>query len=64
MIAEVVPPARELATKSDIAGVNERIARVEAKVDSMARLQQWMVAFFVPVWAGTFGTLIAVVLKT
>lgn len=53
MIAEVVPPARDLATKADL---RDGLA-------ALSRRQQWMLGFFVPVWVATFGTLIAVVLK-
>lgn len=63
MIAEVVPPSRELATKTDIANVLTELAVLRGEVKSIARLQQWMLGFFVPLWVGTFGTVVAVVLK-
>ncbi len=67
MIAEAYHPARELATRTDLAklelATRTDLAKLEGKIDSIARLQQWMIAFFIPVWAGTFGTLVAVVLK-
>jgi hypothetical protein len=50
MIAEVVPPAQNLATKEDIAVLK-------------GDLLKWMIALFVPVWIGTYGTIIAIVLK-
>ena len=57
MIAEVVPSAGELATKGDIAGLAQRIDQLEA------RMFRWTLTFFVPLWAGVFGALIALVVK-
>ena len=44
MIAEVVPPARELATKSDIANVLSEMHAMEA------RMAHKMLAYFIPLW--------------
>lgn len=78
MIAEVVPPARDLATKADLSELRaemhagfadlrgqiaDGLAGLRGDLAAVSRLQQWMLGFFVPVWVGTFGTLIAVVLK-
>lgn len=74
MIAEAFHPSRELATRSDLAelrvattrdigDVLKEIAYLRGEIKAVARLQQWMLAAFVPLWVGTFGTIIAVVLK-
>ena len=93
MIADVVPPAKELATKLDISGVREEIAGVRAELAAVGgalateiagvrgalgteiagvrgeihaasvRNLRWMIAMFVPVWAGSWGTVVAVLLK-
>lgn len=79
MIAEAFHPASELATRSDLVEVRaalkqeiaevrtemrEGFAELRAQIQSLARMQQRMWGFFVPMWVGTFGTLIAVVLKS
>jgi hypothetical protein len=64
LIAGVVAPTHELATKLDIAGVNEKIAELRVEIQKVsASTMGWMLAFFIPVWAGTWATVIAVVLK-
>lgn len=57
MIAEVVPPAVDVATKSDIESL-----RGEIHAES-SRTIKWMLGFFIPVWAGTWATVIAVIVK-
>jgi hypothetical protein len=49
MIAEVVPPAAHLATKEDIQALRADIFR-------------WGLLFFVPLWAGVWGTLVVLVI--
>ncbi|MEX2393357.1 MAG: hypothetical protein WD826_02640 [Actinomycetota bacterium] len=90
MMAEVIPPAANLATKDDlrgeIAAVRSEIAdlRSELKLEiaglrgemregfamlrgeiakSQASNLRWMLTMFVPVWAGTWATVAAVILK-
>ncbi len=57
LIAEVVPAAEQLATKQDIAELHTAIQR------SSKETMRWMLTFFVPVWLGTWGTILAIVLK-
>lgn len=85
MIAEAFHPARDHATRLDLAdlraatqadiadfrgemhaefaSVRHEISDLGGEIKAVARLQQWMLGFFVPLWVGTFGTIIAVVLK-
>ncbi len=71
MIASVVPAGENVATKLDIAAVKLDIAAVENRIAevrteihaSSSRTIRWMLAFFIPVWAGTWGTVVAVLLK-
>jgi allophanate hydrolase subunit 1 len=71
MIAEVVPAAEDLSTKLDIAAVHIDIARLEKLIAetrgeihaSTNRTIRWMLTFFIPVWAGTWATVVAVLLK-
>lgn len=71
MIADVVPPAGDLATKADIAEVRLEIAGVRVEVAGLRadmaaqweRAHRWLLGLFVPLWAGTFATLVALVLK-
>ena len=63
MIAEVVPPTQDLATKLDIAGLNARFAEVDARIHTEAtRTIKWIVGVFVPVWGATWGGIVALVL--
>lgn len=50
MIAEVVPRAKDLATKADIQRLETRLLR-------------WTLAFFAPLWIAVLATLVALVLK-
>lgn len=75
MIAESVPPSRELTTVNDltrldgslrgeIAVVLREVVALRGEIHAeSARMMRWMLAFFVPVWAGTWGTVVAVILK-
>jgi len=61
LIAEVVPPAEELATKADL---REGLATVRAEMHALNTSNvRWMLTFFIPVWAGTWATFIAILLK-
>jgi len=101
MIAEVVPPTRDLATKSDIEATRgdieatrrdiesakgdierlrgdtrEGYAKLEGKIHAESnrleglihaestRTIKWFLGVFVPVWAGTWGSVIAVLLRS
>ena len=83
MIAEVVPPTRDLATKSDIEATRRDIesakgdierlrgdtregyAKLEGKIHAEStRTIKWFLGVFVPVWAGTWGSVIAVLLRS
>ncbi len=44
MIAEIVPPARNLATQQDIARLEKQIA------DLRAEFSNKMLAYFIPLW--------------
>lgn len=57
VVASALPPAGDLATKADLTGA---IAGVKAE---SARTLRWVFTLFVPVWAGTSGTLVAVLLR-
>lgn len=61
MIAEVVPKAEELATKTDLALLRTDIAEFKAYIDS--RLLRYTLAFFVPMWATTAGLFAALIAK-
>lgn len=75
MIAEVVPPTGDLATKRDLdagfarvdAGfgrVWEEFAKVRGEIHAeTARSLRWTIGLFVPMWAGMWATVIAVQLK-
>jgi hypothetical protein len=75
MIAEVVPPTRELATKADVAETNTRIdalrgemregfAQIRVEIhESQNSTLKWFLGFSVPLWLGTWGTMAAVLLK-
>ncbi|MGH2758846.1 MAG: hypothetical protein ACRDKJ_04700 [Actinomycetota bacterium] len=43
--------------------VRESFAAVRGEIKSVARVQNWMLGLIVPLFAGTWGTVIAVVLK-
>lgn len=61
MIAEVVPEARNLATKEDLERVEHRLER---RIDQLeSRMFRWTLTFFVPLWVAMLGTLLALVLN-
>jgi hypothetical protein len=72
MIAEIFPPASDLATKSDVreaflslhGEMREGFAtlRGEMQAESKTNLR-WIIGLFVPVWVATWGTMIAVLFK-
>ena len=87
MIADVIPPSRNLATKLDleqargelraeIAGVRTEVAELRGEMrEGFAMLRgeikassrdtmRWMLAFFIPVWAGTWGTMLAILFRS
>jgi hypothetical protein len=79
LMAEVIPPAENLATipyiDAKIAEVSTEIAQVRGEMREgfaavrgemhaeTSRMLRWMLAFFIPAWAGTWATVVAVVLK-
>ena len=93
MIAEVVPPVGEVATKADllatkadlvaeVGSVRSEIGTVRSEIATLrgemregfaqlrgeihaesTRTMKWMLGFFIPVWAGTWATVVAVVVK-
>ena len=86
LMADVIPPAKDLVTKHDlaestaelksvIAEVNLHVtmlegefgkleARVGSRIDASAKeTMRWMLTFFIPVWAGTWGAVLAILLK-
>jgi hypothetical protein len=50
MTSDVVPPASNIATKEDIQALRADIFR-------------WNLLFFVPLWLGVWGTLIALLVN-
>jgi hypothetical protein len=70
LIADVVPPARELATKLDVAELGRQIAELRTELTAeieagfaQLRTLRWMLGLFLPMWFGTWVTLVALVLK-
>lgn len=68
MIAEAYHPARDLATKHDLAEIRgemrEGFSGLRGEIHkSSASTMRWMLTFFIPVWAGTWATVVAVLLK-
>ena len=55
MIADVVPKAQDVATKSDMAELKAQITELKGYIDS--RLLRFTLSFFVPMWALTAGIL-------
>ena len=65
LMAEVVPPAENLATKADIADVvahmNEQFAKVRTEMHAETnRTIRWMMGFLISAWVGSFGSLVAI----
>jgi septal ring factor EnvC (AmiA/AmiB activator) len=97
LMANVIPPAENLATKADVADstyalkseiaafrtevkdeistfrtevkdeiaeLGKEILRLDTKIEASGKdTMRWMLGFFIPVWAGTWATVIAVLLK-
>lgn len=76
MIAAVV--SRDPATRADIALLRADIealetrleakmdsleSRLEAKIDRSFQTMRWMLTFMIPVWAGTWGMVLTLLLK-
>jgi hypothetical protein len=61
VIAEAFVPTRDLATRQDLAALESSL-RGEIKAASTSTMR-WMLTFFVPVWVGTWATVIAIILK-
>jgi hypothetical protein len=68
MIADVVPPAKDIATKTDMMRVEGRIDTLEAKIDAVearleakisdveARLAHKLLTYSIPIW-GIVGSM-------
>ena len=64
LMASVVPAAENLATRDDVARVELKVSTLETKIEASTKeLMRWMLVMFVPVWAGVWGTVVAVILK-
>ena len=51
MIADVVPPARDLATKQDIASTKQDIAELRAELHKeIGSLRGTLLSYFIPLW--------------
>jgi len=60
--AQIADTKAELT--SQIADVGVQVARLDTKIEASAKeTMRWMLMFFIPVWAGTWGTVVAVLLK-
>jgi hypothetical protein len=55
MIAEVVPAAEDLATKTDLADLRAEMHR------EFSHMKGWMFAAMVPLWIGVYGTLVTLI---
>ncbi len=69
LIADVVPPARDLASRSDVIALDAKIDRMEARLEAKmqvlhASTLRWMIGLFLPAWAATAGTLLTLVVKS
>lgn len=64
MIADAIPQAADLATKVDIASLREGMEQLRGEIHAAeARITRWMLTFFIPLWAGVWATVLAIVLK-
>jgi hypothetical protein len=62
MIAEVVPNADDLATKSDIARLEGEFAAVRTDIARLGEsLSDRMLRYFVPLWIAVYGSLATMV---
>ena len=57
MIAEVIPPAANLATKEDIESLRGEIHALEA------RMYRWGMTLVVPMWIAVLGTVVSLFLR-
>ncbi len=65
LMAEVVPPAENVALKTDIsdlrAEMNQRFAELRAEMRAETnRSIRWMMGFLISAWVGSFGSLVAI----
>jgi len=65
LMAEVVPPAENLATKADLAEQFSRAWEEFAKVRTEMHAEtnrtiRWMMGFLISAWVGSFGSLVAI----
>lgn len=68
MIAEEMPFESQLATKNDLVDtekrLSERIHGVELSVEQLrSSMFRWQLLFFVPLWIGVYGTLVAILFR-
>jgi hypothetical protein len=60
----VIPPAEDLARKQDITTVLLAISELRSEVQGeLKQTTRWMIARFLPLWAGVAGTVVAIALK-
>lgn len=63
-LAEIVPAASNLATKEDVARIEQRFAELKQQFAELeTRLLRWTLTFFVPLWVAVLGTLVAMLLQ-
>jgi hypothetical protein len=61
MIADAISRWSEAATKQDVEKAERRL---ESRIDALETRQlRWTLTFFVPLWIGMLGALVALVLK-
>lgn len=75
LIAEVVPSTANLATQDNIAELHQEIAAVHQALalqtaethakfaELRSDIFRWNLMFFVPLWLGVWGTLVALAVK-
>lgn len=75
MIAEEMPIESQLATKDDLGETKKQLAETEKRLAekihgvelSVEKLRssmfRWQLVFFVPLWVGVYGTLVAIVFR-
>lgn len=68
MIAEVLPSGTEMATKTDIAGVNAQIANLREYIgrrfaELESRFFRLILVFFVPLWVTILGSVLEISLR-
>jgi hypothetical protein len=60
----MIPSAEDLARKQDITTVLLAISELRAEVQrDLKQTTRWMIALFLPLWAGVAGTVVAIALK-